>query len=92
MHDHVVSECFWWFRITLILAFNSQGPKALAEVQRGWHQKFTQLVKQPLSKGFLSAFQASQMYQIISARSLSYQKIQYFDVLFQYIKTLSVEK
>ena len=27
----------------------SQDPKALAEDQRGWHQKFTQLVKQPLS-------------------------------------------
>ena len=67
----------------------SQDPKALAEDQRGWHQKFTQLVKQPLSKGFLSAFQASQMYQIISAHSLSYQKRQYFDMfdLYVYIKT-----
>ena len=58
----------------------SQDPKALADDQRGWHQKFTQLVKQPLSKGFLSASQASQMYQIISAHSLSYQKRQYFDI------------
>jgi len=56
----IVCECFWWLRITLILflAFNSQGPKALAEVQRGWHQKLRQLVKQPLSKGFLFAFQS----------------------------------
>ena len=39
-------------------------------------------MKQPLSKGFLSAFQASKMYQIISAHSLSYQKIQYFDMFY----------
>ena len=73
MHDnHVVSDGFVSHSSysILFLAFNSQGRKALAEDQRGWHQKFTQLVKQPLSKGFLSAFQASQMYQIISDHSL----------------------
>ena len=34
--------------------FPAQNSPFASEVQRGWHQKFRQLVKQPLSKGFLA--------------------------------------
>ena len=33
--------------------FPAQNSPFASEIQRGWHQKFRQLVKQPLSKGFL---------------------------------------
>ena len=35
-------------------AFPAQNSPFASEVQRGWHQKLRQLVKQPLSKGFLA--------------------------------------